>query len=135
VPVRWFVAFSGTERILDTLGPHPVVRYRAGLSEAVDRIERAVRILNEAFVPESIVTELEALSSWLADFPADAMVELDYGGVADLFHEADLILDESAVEVWESIEALSRDDWNAAGTQYGALMARWAPAFAVTYSN
>lgn len=135
VPVRWFVAFTATERILDTLGPHPVVRYRTSLSESVGRIERAVRILNGAFVPESIVAELEALSSWLSEFPAEGMVELDYGGVADLFPEADLILDESAAEVWESIEALSRDDWNAAGAQYGALMARWAPVFAVTYSN
>ncbi|HEY7565833.1 MAG TPA: hypothetical protein VIA81_12985 [Acidimicrobiia bacterium] len=135
VPVRWFVAFNPSDRILTTDGPHPVVRYRSSLSDSVGRIEQAVRILNEASVPESIVAELEALSGWLSEFPAEGMVELDYGGVAELFSEADLILDESAAEVWESIEALARDDWNAAGTQYGALMARWAPVYAVTYSN
>ena len=63
------------------------------------------------------------------------MIELDYAGIVDLFAEADLILDDSAAEVWLSIEALEAGDWDQAGEQYGALMSRWAPIFAVTYSN
>ena len=94
-----------------------------------------MEILNDAEMPDAIVTELTALGAWLADFPSDAMIELDYAGIVDLFAEADLILDDSAAEVWLSIEALEAGDWDQAGEQYGALMSRWAPIFAVTYSN
>ncbi len=135
VPVRWFVIFDSSERLLDTSGPRTELRYRTTLGEATARIDRAVEILNEAEMPDAIVTELAALGVWLADFPSDAMIELDYGGIVDLFAESDLVLDDSAAEVWLSIEALEAGDWDQAGEQYGALMSRWAPIFAVTYSN
>jgi hypothetical protein len=135
VPVRWFVIFDHSERLLNTSGLKTELRYRTSLGEATARIDRAVEILNNAEMPDAIVTELAALGAWLADFPSDAMIELDYAGIIDLFAEADLILDDSAAEVWSSIEALEAGDWDQAGEHYGALMARWAPIFAVTYSN
>ena len=135
VPVRWFVIFDPAERLLDTSGLRTELRYRTNLREATARINRAVEILHGAEMPDAIISELSALGSWLADFPAEAMIELDYAGIVDLFSEADLILDDSAAEVWLSIEALEEGDWDRAGEQYGALMSRWAPIFAVTYSN
>jgi hypothetical protein len=135
VPLRWFVAFDHTERLLDARHLHPQLRYRTALSTARNRIERAVEVLAGAEMPDPIVGELRALGSWMADFPDNAMIELDYGGVAELFPDADLILDDSVAEVWASIDALDADDWETAGDHYGALMARWAPIFAVTYSN
>ena len=54
-------------------------------------------------MPDAIISELSALGSWLADFPGEAMIELDYAGIVDLFAEADLILDDSAAEVWEAL--------------------------------
>ncbi|MGH8929033.1 MAG: hypothetical protein ACRDWH_11820, partial [Acidimicrobiia bacterium] len=79
VPVRWFVIFDPSERLLDASGPHAELRYRTGLAEATVRIGRAVEVLNSAEMPDAIVTELSALGAWLADFPSDAMIELDYG--------------------------------------------------------
>ena len=63
------------------------------------------------------------------------MVELDDGGVAAFFDGAELALDDSAAEVWASIEALDAEDWQGAGTHYQAVASRWAPAVAVTWSN
>ena len=85
VPVRWFVIFDPSERLLDTSGARTELRYRTNLGEATRRIDRAVEILNGAEMPDAIVTELSALGVWLADFPSDAMIELDYAGIVDLF--------------------------------------------------
>ena len=63
------------------------------------------------------------------------MVELDYGGVARLFAEGDLILDESAGDIWKSIEALETGNMEEAMERYTNMAARWAPAVAVTFSN
>ena len=55
VPLRWFGAFSPSEREIyerrDGLG----IRYRTDLGEAVDRIGWAVRVLDGAGFPEPVV--------------------------------------------------------------------------------
>ncbi|HKX76203.1 MAG TPA: hypothetical protein VJR05_12535 [Acidimicrobiia bacterium] len=135
VPIRWFVPFAPEERLFDNSGSRPDLRYRTGLSDGVDRLERALAILTEVEMPAGILAELSDFGSWLSGFPVDSMIELDYGRVADLFPEADLALDESVREVWESLAALKDGDWTTAGERYGELMSRWAPAFAITYSN
>jgi hypothetical protein len=63
------------------------------------------------------------------------MVELDYGSVAGLFSSGDLAIDESAAEVWASLEALERGDFEDATEHYSMAASRWAAAQAVTYSN
>ncbi len=135
VPIRWFVPFAPGDREFDGGDLRPDLRYRAGLGEGVDRLERALEILSEVEMPAGILAELSDFESWLSEFPADSMIELDYGRVAELFPEADLALDESVRDVWESLAALKEGDWTTAGERYGELMSRWAPAFAITYSN
>jgi hypothetical protein len=63
------------------------------------------------------------------------MVELDYGDVSDLFDPKELVLDDSAGLIHESVEALARGDMMTAGENYGRVVSRWAPAFSVTFSN
>jgi hypothetical protein len=92
-------------------------------------------VLTEVGFPEPVLEELDQVEAWLADFPEDALVELDYGQVAGLFSDDDLLMDETAADVWASIVALEEGDWSTAGEHYSQVMSRWAPAMAVVISN
>lgn len=135
VPLRWFVAFDPQGREIVGRGSHQTIRYRIDYRSAMDRIHRCLEILESVEIPESIVAEVNELRDWMNDFPADAMVELDYGSVGSSFTEMELILDESVDDIWKALEALERDDWASAGDAYGSLVTRWAVPMAVSYSN
>jgi hypothetical protein len=135
VPLRWFVLFAGDDRTVDTGGEPPRVFYRTGLTEGIERLERAESLLVDSDAPEQVLSDLTDLAMWLGEFPADSMIELDYGRVAELFSAADLVLDESAAEVWAAIDAFAAGDMERAAEFYGLVMNRWAMAYAVTFSN
>ncbi|MFQ5948659.1 MAG: hypothetical protein ACE5KX_07355 [Acidimicrobiia bacterium] len=135
VPLRWFAAFDPEERQLVEAPAGRSISYRTLRRRASERLERAVGILVDAGFDDVIIDEVRGLVRWLAGFPEDALVELDYGGVAELFSEGDLILDESAADVWASLEALEAGDLEDAGEHYALAAGRWAPAQALAYSN
>lgn len=135
VPLRWFACFESNEREIVRSEEGLGLRYRALLSLATQRLERALIALKEAGFDTSVTDDIEELVEWLEDFPEDSMVELDYGGVAELFGEGDLVLDETAADIWASIEALETGDLEEAAERYGVAASRWAPAVAVTFSN
>ena len=135
VPLRWFSAFDSSEREIVQAPDQLRLRYRTLLTLASQRIERALIALREAGFDGSVTNDMEELAEWLEDFPEDSMVELDYGGVARLFSEGDLVLDESAADIWASIEALETGDMEEAMQHYSTMASRWAPAVAVTFSN
>lgn len=135
VPLRWFVPFQPTDR--EVLGDGEVegIRYRTLASDAGQRLDRALQVMRDAGLDDSVVGQVEELQEWISGFPGRAMIELDYGTVASLFTSADLVLDETAADIWASIEALERADFAEAGEHYATAASRWAPAMAVTYSN
>jgi hypothetical protein len=135
VPLRWFSAFDPQEREIVQMADHLRLRYRTLLTLSSQRLERALIALKEVGFDGSVTDDVEELPEWLDDFPEDSMVELDYGGVARLFREGDLVLDESAAELWASIEALESGDLEEAVERYSEVASRWAPAVAVTFSN
>ena len=135
VPLRWFAAFDPDDRELYDAPFGLAVRYRTRLGAATDRIERAVRILEDAGFEEQLVSQVSDLERWLDRFDRDAMLELDYATVAALFSDGDLALDESAAEVGSSLAALAAGDYEQAGTYYAAVASRWAPAQSLTYVN
>ncbi|MGH8924311.1 MAG: hypothetical protein ACRDWA_06710 [Acidimicrobiia bacterium] len=140
VPLRWFVPFAPEQRIYEQREnedgtDHGSIRYRSPLPPAIQRANQAASVLTRAQLPESLIVELGHLSSWLGEFPSDSMLELDYGTVAELFSSADLALDESATEVWASIDALAAGNPDEAGLHYTNLMGRWSAAFAVAFSS
>ena len=135
VPLRWFSAFDPEEREIVQTSDHLRLRYRTLLTLSSQRLERALIALKEAGFNGSVTDDLEELAEWLDDFPEDSMVELDYGGVARLFGEGDLVLDESAGDIWGSIEALEAGDMDEAIGRYSSMASRWAPVVAVTFSN
>ena len=135
VPLRWFAAFRSDEREVYESPTGLGIRYRTTVGAAVARIAEVVVVLDDAGFAEGVVEQVRELEQWLSEFTAVAMLELDYAGVASLFSEADLVLDESSDDVRKSIEALERGDYEEAGEFYMTVASRWAPAQAVTFSN
>ncbi len=135
VPLRWFVPFDPAAKEILGRDGLTTVRYRVEHPAAISRIEKAVSILAESDMPESVTAEVRELRAWLTDFPEDSMVELDYGGVAAMFSETDLMLDESVAEVWSALDALAAGNWERAGERYGEVVGRWSRAMAIAYSN
>ncbi len=136
VPLRWFAAFHPDEReVVEGAGGQPTIRYRTWLRRAKERLGDAATVLDEAGFDESIVEPVQDLWAWLDGFDREAMLELDYGSVARVFSDADLVLDETAADIAGSLEALRAGDFDEAGEHYATAAARWAPAQAMTYSN
>lgn len=135
IPLRWFAVFDPAERVVDDSDGGLAIRYRTGLADGLTRLRRAVQVIEDAGFDDAIVEQVGDLVQWLEEFPRDAVVELDYGGVVDLFDDADLVLDESAADIAASLAALEREDYEAAGEHYGKAAARWAHAHALAYAN
>jgi hypothetical protein len=135
VPLRWFAAFRPSERDLYEENAVTSIRYRTSIGEAIDRVRWAATVLENAGFPEGPIENLNDLERWLADFSADAMVELDYARVATLFNEADLVFDESAFDVRESLLALEAADQAKSAEGYQRVARRWAHPQAYTFIN
>jgi hypothetical protein len=135
VPLRWFAAFTQDERFIAEVDGRLVIRYRTGLADALYRLRHAVRVLEEAGFDDGIVEQVGDVVEWLEEFPRDALVELDYADVVDLFDDTELVLDESAAEVRASLDALEEGDYDAAGEHYSSAASRWAHAHALAYVN
>jgi hypothetical protein len=136
VPLRWFAAFDPSERLLERDGRGALgIRYLTRRRSALDRLRRAVEILEVAGFDDEIVAETGGVERWIEPFPEDSVVELDYGGVTALFGEGALATDDSAAEVAASLEALQRGDLQDAGDRYAMVAARWAHAQSLTYAN
>jgi hypothetical protein len=135
VPVRWFVAFDPTERELLDCRPGGGIRYRTAIEQARKRVGTALEVLAGAAIPDTMRGDVEELDEWLEGFPPEAMVEVDYCEVAQMFTEAELALDESAADLWNAITALAGNRWDDAGQHYGSLVYRWSVPMAVSYSS
>jgi hypothetical protein len=135
VPLRWFGAFSSSEREIYDRSDGLGIRYRTNLGDAIDRVDWAIRVLDGAGFAEPVIDQVRELERWLAEFPAGSMLELDYATVAAHFSDGDLTFDESAADVRESLEALERGDGAASRTAYARVASRWAARQALTFAN
>lgn len=135
VPLRWFSLFDPAERMLVDEADVLTIRYRTPMRDGLRRIRRSVTVLEEAGFDEAIVEQVVDLQEWLEPFPIDAVVELDYGGVASYFTRAELAIDESAADIAASLDALEEGDYEEAGEHYGFAASRWAHAQSLAYAN
>jgi hypothetical protein len=135
VPIRWFAAFLHEEREIYEHPEGMSIRYRALLSDAKHRVDRAARVVSDAGFDPAVVGQMRSLRSWLDAFPDDGMLELDYGDVATLFSDGDLVLDDSVADVAASLLALEQGDMDRAVTHYASLTRRWSHAQALAFSN
>ena len=128
VPLRWFVAFDDSERVLVEDDDGLRIRYETTLRDAQERVARALRILEESWTDEAVTEAVRQLAEWLLDFEPDGVVELDYAGVAAMFSADELVEDRSAADVWDSLGAMAKGDVEAAAEVFARLTARWAAA-------
>lgn len=135
VPLRWFVAFDDAERILTEDKDGLRVRYETSLKSATQRLARAVSILEATWIDDGVIGAVRELSEWLEDFDTDGLVELDYGTVAGMFLDEDLVEDRSAAEVSNCLTALEAEDLMRAGRIFGVLTDRWTEARAKEVVN
>ena len=140
VPLRWFVAFSPDDREVIESGSIDndsgvSIRYRTSRQQASDRLEEALSILRDVDMDDGVIANVEEFEEWVNKFDPATLVELDYGSVAGLFSGQDLVFDESANEVWESIRSLQSGDLDRSAQNYNDVVGRWSRAMAVTYMN
>jgi hypothetical protein len=128
VPVRWFVLFDGPDRRLEERADGSFrLHYWTSLPAARSRASRAVRVLGTGDL-EGVASIVQDLDEWLSRFDRRSAVELDYGGLADLFGWNELEDDRSAAEIQSSVEALEAGDAVRAAEHYQAVAERWAEA-------
>lgn len=135
VPIRWFIGFLHDDREIYEHDGSMSIRYRTLLGDAVDRVSRAAQTIAGAGFDSSVVGQVEGLESWLNAFPADAMLELDYSAVAQLFSEGDLVLDESAADAAASLLALELGNYEEAGSFYSKIARRWGRVQSLAFAN
>jgi hypothetical protein len=135
VPLRWFAAFVDGERILTEDKDGLRIRYEASLAEATVRLRHAVDVLEETWIDEAVIGAVRELTEWLVDFGGEGLVELDYGTVAGMFADDDLVEDRSAGEIGACLDALESEDVVRAGRIFGTLTDRWTAARAKEVVN
>jgi len=150
VPLRWFVLFDPTERVL-SLGRRPagspgggpvrradserILRYRTRMAHARRRVARALAVLHSNFDDVPMVDEVEELGRWLEEFHPWSLVELDYGGLVDLHDDLTLRADQSAADVAATLKGLSAGDRAAAMSAYERVIDRWRRAALLESAN
>lgn len=135
VPIRWFAAFLHEEKEIYETEQGLSVRYRTSMDAALQRVERAVQIVEGAGFDPGVVGQIEGLESWLKRFSADSMLELDYARVAQLFTEGDLVLDESVADTAASLLALEQGKYEEAGSFYTTIARRWGRVQSLAFAN
>jgi hypothetical protein len=125
VPLRWFGAFDDTERILVEDRGGLRLRYETPTHAARDRLDHTLLVLEGSDIDDGVTHAVRELLDWLSVFSADGLVELDYGSVARMFDDEDLLEDRSAGELFQCLQALEEGDSARAGRIFATLSERW----------
>lgn len=144
VPVRWFVLVDPDERQVSLGVPAGGGRppstgrelvYRTAMSRARRRVARALDVLRRTVDDGEVTRGVEDVGRWLEEFHPRSLVELDYGGLADLLDDAELTKDESARDVALALAALAEGDPARAAAGYARVTARSKALQAVESAN
>jgi len=142
IPPRWFSLFTKGDRLFGIRHEKKFVIYRTSLESALMKGNRALAIIRKSFGAGPLTEEVEELMNWISSFDSKSLLELDYGGLADLLDRSLLASGDSGIEgensardVWESLEALEVGDGLRAGSAYERLMSRWRGVSALEHAN
>jgi hypothetical protein len=81
--------------------------------------------MRKAYADGPVVGRLEDVARWLEEFHPHALVELDYGGLTQLFADDELRDDDSAELITAAVRALGRGDTERAGELSERVLERW----------
>lgn len=135
VPLRWFVLVSAEERELTLEPGRRVLRYRTEISKARRRAHRALSVLRRSIGDVPISEAVEESARWLEEFHSRSIVELDYGGLAEILPDDVLREDDSPTLVATGLTALAGGDADAATAAYERLVERWRAIQLLERSN
>lgn len=133
IPLRWFAAFDPEERSYDS--DPPSVTLRTPVFRAIRRLRAALHVLRSVDMDESVIEELDELVDWLGGFSRQALLELDYGTLTDIFEPWELAEESTVEHVHASLEALREGDWDEAGRNYQLAVEPWAHWMFLTSAN
>ena len=124
VPFGWFVLLHEDDHceVVEDNGKVQTVRLAAPVSQCLERARSSAAALTRAAPELDLLDELDELTNWLEIFSEDAVLELDYGPVADL-----VFPDDSPSDVRLGIESLAEGDMTGAAASYRRLANRWIP--------
>lgn len=124
IPFSWFVLISESDRteVVESRSRVITVRVQVPLATAQQRLVSGIANLEVAAPELDLLAELRELHSWLATVPELAVVELDYGAIADRIYP-----DESPMDVRLGLECIAEGDLTGAAAAYRRLASRWIP--------
>ena len=124
VPFGWFVLLHEDDHseVVEDDGKVQTVRLAAPVGQSLERARGAMASLALVAPELDLLDELDELTNWLEVFSEDAVLELDYGPVADL-----VFPDDSPSDVRLGIESLAEGDMTGAAASYRRLASRWIP--------
>ncbi|MHA7210299.1 hypothetical protein [Arthrobacter sp. MDT1-65] len=124
VPFAWFVLIHEDDltEVVEDDGRVSTVRISARIGDCIDRGRRSVAQLAIGAPEMDLLDELTEIVEWLEVFRRDAVVEVDYGPVADR-----VFPDDSPMDVRLGIESLAEADMMGAAASYRRLASRWIP--------
>ncbi len=126
IPARWFAFVEYDERQVTLAADDRHLRYRTSMAKARRRAHRTLAVLRRTIGETAPITAAaESDVRWLEEFHPRSVVELDYGGLAYLLGDRELLDDDSPQIVADTVAALARDDAQKAGELYSHLIERW----------
>jgi hypothetical protein len=159
IPIAWFLPFVPAERWL-VLSPRPDVDERAerdndghegdsrvtpapvrtlvyvtSMAEARRRVARAVAVVRSGLGEDRTWSEIQTVGWWLAEFHAEALVELDYGGLVQLFDDQALSADQSVAEASVALAGMEQGKAELTLAMYRRLLTRWRFVRALEAAN
>jgi hypothetical protein len=136
VPPAWFAPFAPDERwqLPGRAATSRALVYTALMPQARARVRAALDgyagAAGAAPGPGTLA-ELAQVSSWLAEFDPESLVELDYGGLVQLISDEALRADQSVAEMALVVSALARGELKLAAAVHRQLTQRWQPLAAL----
>ncbi len=139
VPLPWFSLIDPDERKL-VLGSGPddparEASWRTSMSAAVRRAEDAGELIESTFGDSGPGRVLAQTRQWLESFDPDSVVELDYGGLVQLFADPLLDADSTADEVHDILDALRSGNVEELAELFSQLREFWGDLAAREHSN
>ena len=139
VPLPWFSLIDPDERKL-VLGSGPddpdrEASWRTSMSAAVQRAADAGELIESTFGDSGPGRVLGQTRQWLESFDPGSIVELDYGGLVQLFADSLLDADSTAEEVHDILDALRTGNVEELADLFAQLREFWGDIAAREHAN